>query len=188
MTKIAYLPLFALTLSLPASVPAWSQSASKTAENDAKQKDGPRYINTRASFEEVLRYNGFDFKVETYEGKDYLVVDVDGIKTIVTFYGKDNDLDSMQFYAGFVKSSATQQRMNEWNQGHRFTRAYIDIDGDPALEMDVNFAFGGVGERQLEDTLAVWEMSVSKFHTFVYENNKGCLSDNQKALMRRLRD
>ena len=180
-----------LALSAPIA-PAWGQEKATAVEeapapSPNPSKDNKRYIQSTADLGEVLRYNGFDFQKETLDGKEYLIVDVDGITTVINLYGADSELDSMQLYAGFIgDKTTTPQRMNEWNSAHRFTRAYIDSEGDPVLEMDLNFAFGGVSERQLEDSLALWELSVVKFRKFIYERDG--LFDEQKALIRKLRD
>jgi Putative bacterial sensory transduction regulator len=175
-----------LILTLPIT-PIWAQDAATVAdETITAPKDNIRYISTSKDLGEVLRYNGFDFKPDTIEGKEVLVVDVDGITTVVQFYGEDAEFDSVQLYAGFTRnSSSTVQQMNEWNSTHRFTRAYIDEQGDPVLEMDLNFAFGGVSERQLEDSLALWELSVVTFHTFIYDKNK--VRGDAKTFIKKIR-
>ena len=75
--------------------------------------------------------------------------------------------------------------MNEWNGRYRYTRAYIDAEGDPVLEMDINFAFGGLSERQFEDWLALWELSLTAFRAFIYTGDAS--SDAAKAFLRQLR-
>ena len=60
------------------------------------------------------------------------------------------------------KSDSRAERMNAWNLGKRFTKAYTDGKGDPAIEMDVNLA-GGVTRRNLEETFSLWTFSMGKF-------------------------
>lgn len=176
-----------LILSVPITPICAQGQAAVTDESAGTAKDKTRFVTTSKELGEVLSYNGYDFKTETYDGKEVLVVDVDGITTIVQFFGGAPEFESVQFYAGFLAdSSSTVQRMNEWNSTYRFTRAYIDAEGDPALEMDLNFTFGGISERQLEDSLALWELSVVTFHKFIYE--KGKADDKTMDLLKKLRD
>ena len=192
------LPLSALA---PPAGPIWAQdSTAVSTGTDTASVEKTLSIKSKADVETVLRYNGFGFKTETHDGKDYLVVDVDGITTVVNFFdskgqliGDDanREMASMQLYAGFIgDSSVTPQRMNEWNRNHRFTRAYIDNEGDPVLEMDLNLAFGGVPERQLEDSLALWELSVVSFQKFVYPKSDDgkTLGDGAKSFIRKIKE
>lgn len=39
--------------------------------------------------------------------------------------------------------------MNEWNKGHRFTRAYADDGSNQVLERDLDFA-GGVTDETIK--------------------------------------
>ncbi len=180
--QIFVLPILAVIAPITA---AWAQDASTASEKSAEFS--ARYITTAKELSDVLRYNAFDFKTETFQGKEVFVVDVDGITTVVQFYGDDPEFESLQLYAGFTgDSSITEKRMNEWNSTHRFTRAYIDDEGDPVLEMDLNFTFGGISERQLEDSLALWELSVVAFRKFIYHDGK---TDNDaKTFIKKLRE
>ena len=49
-----------------------------------------------------------------------------------------NDLESMQLFAGFTQK-ASLNKINEWNRTKRYTRAYIDSEGDPGIEADLGF-------------------------------------------------
>ncbi len=148
------------------------QSAEPVAQAVAEAKQ-TKFINaTPKDIGEVLRYNGYDFKSETYDGKEVLIVDIDGITSVIQFYGKEPEFDSIQLYAGFVAEGTIERgRVNDWNKSSRFTRAYIDNEGDPVLEMDLNFSFGGIAERQLEDWLYLWEISLSSFHQHIYNKS-----------------
>jgi Putative bacterial sensory transduction regulator len=170
--------------------PAWGQETATVAEETpapTPPKGDIRYIKSSADLAEVLRFNGLEFKKQTLDGQDFLIVDVDGITTVINFHGTESELESMTLYAGFTaSSSSTVQRMNEWNSTHRFTRAYIDEEGDPVLEMDLNFTFGGVSERQLEDSLALWESSITMFRTFIY--GKDGADERTKSLLKKIGD
>ena len=83
----------------------------------------------------------------------------------VMFYECTNNEDcrSIQFRAAFdLADGTTADRMNEWNENERWTRAYVDDEGDPILEYDVNFE-GGVSPDNFQDSLRVWERSLGRF-------------------------
>ena len=51
--------------------------------------------------------------------------------------------------------------MNAWNRDRRFGKAYIDADGDIAIEMDVNL-WGGVTPKNLDDTFDWWRIVLER--------------------------
>lgn len=91
-------------------------------------------------------------------------------KFSVYFYGcKDNEnCASVMLKAGYnLNDGMTASKINEWNRKKRFSKAYIDDEGDPFLEMDVNLAFDGVGDKSFADTLDWWRISVEGFEEFI---------------------
>jgi len=93
-----------------------------------------------------------------------------GSDFLVYFYNCTDNTDcrSVQFYAGYdTPNSATIERMNEWNTGNRFGRAYLGTDGIARIEMDVDLDDGGMSEALFEDNLQFWEAVMAKFETFV---------------------
>ena len=73
---------------------------------------------------------------------------------------------AIQFWAWFQAPSITSADMKEWNQSERFGKAYLDSDGDPNIEWDVNL-FGGVTYRNLDDNFDWWRLVLEKFGKFV---------------------
>ena len=90
----------------------------------------------------------------------------------VYFYGCTNHLHctTMQFYAGFKESKADTTKINEWNRTKRFGRAYIDTDGQPAVEMDVDLDDGGMSKALFIDNLEFWQALMKAFPDFIYGN------------------
>lgn len=70
--------------------------------------------------------------------------------------------ESLQFHCGWTSTDATLRRVNAWNQGKRFSRAYIDDDGDPHLELDLDLA-GGVTDDRVVDFLKTCLASLEAF-------------------------
>ena len=58
--------------------------------------------------------------------------------------------------------------MNEWNKAHRFSRAYIDKDGDPCIEGDLDLDSGGMSRALFLDNLETWGSLVGSFKAKVY--------------------
>jgi hypothetical protein len=76
-----------------------------------------------------------------------------------------NDGTSIMFRSGFRDSNATPRKVNEWNRSRRFSRTYLDADGDPNLELDLDLK-GGVSEIRLLGYLRTCRLS---FTTWVDE-------------------
>lgn len=70
---------------------------------------------------------------------------IDGIKLIVII---GDDRDTLQVFVGFGDDTFTLRQMNDWNQKHRFGRAYLNDNGKPCLEMDLSLV-GGVSRAHV---------------------------------------
>ncbi len=95
---------------------------------------------------------------------------VSSTKFKVYFYGcTDNtQCTSIQFGAGYdLKSGISALKVNEWNTKKRFAKAYIDDEGDPFLEMDINTDFDGIGIKNFEDSMDLWRSLVEDFEDFI---------------------
>jgi hypothetical protein len=89
-----------------------------------------------------------------------------GAKFHVFFFNctKNSDCRTVQFFAGYRKDGTVDMnQINEWNRTHRFSRAYIDKEGDPVIEMDVNLDEGGLSSALFIDNLKVWENLLGQF-------------------------
>ena len=95
---------------------------------------------------------------------------VSDTKFSVYFYGcEDNDnCSSILIKAGYdLNNGISALKINEWNREKRFTKAYIDDEGDPYLEMDVNLDYEGVGNQNFADNLDWWRLLVEDFEEFI---------------------
>ncbi|GAC1400590.1 MAG: YbjN domain-containing protein [Pyrinomonadaceae bacterium] len=96
-----------------------------------------------------LKENTFKFKFDDYP---------------VILFNKERN---MQLYAGF-KAKASIEKVNEWNKTHRFSRAYIDGEGDPVIEADLDFD-GGVPVDAIKEFIKTFRLSVTAFVKFLKE-------------------
>lgn len=84
----------------------------------------------------------------------------------VFFYNCTNHLNcaTVQFHSGYtVTPRITLDQINDWNKSQRFGRAYLDKDGDPILEMDVDLDDGGVVPLLFIDNMEFWVAILPKF-------------------------
>jgi Putative bacterial sensory transduction regulator len=88
-----------------------------------------------------------------------------GSNFVVTFYGcKDNrDCKTVTFYAGWTGTNTSLNQINEWNKVKRFSRAYIDKDGDPVMEFDIDLDDGGMSQPLFIDNVQFWEVAIAAF-------------------------
>ena len=91
-----------------------------------------------------------------------------GANFTVYFYDCEKDrCRALQFSSGFdLKDGMTLAKINEWNKGNRYLKAYLDEDNDPYVEYDVNVNAGRTFSG-LSDDLAVWTQGVGRFTTFI---------------------
>jgi hypothetical protein len=119
---------------------------------------------TREQIREVLQTNGFGS--ELIEGKDNILrIIISGMRGSLII-----GQASLQFYAAASKVGSEDQMLravNLWNLEKRFSRSYVDRDGDPVLELDLDL-HGGVTYERVEDflttvtkSLLAWTMHMS---------------------------
>jgi hypothetical protein len=88
-----------------------------------------------------------------------------GVNFDVYFYDCDSNgrCPSVQFAAGFSMTTAVpRDRLNAWNNSHRYMRAYVQPSGGLYGEIDMILAPGGTTE-QLEDYRTLWNDLIVKF-------------------------
>ncbi|MDQ7070451.1 MAG: YbjN domain-containing protein [Rhodobacterales bacterium] len=130
-------------------------------------------ITATDAYEVMTRMQKFGFIASMEadsDGDPKIVSRVSDTKFRVYFYGCENNdnCSSLHFRAGYdLANGITASKMNEWNREKRFAKAYIDDEGDPFLEMDVNLDFEGVGDENFEDSLDWWRLLVEDFEEFI---------------------
>ncbi|MFD2237352.1 YbjN domain-containing protein [Aureimonas populi] len=100
---------------------------------------------------------------------------IEGTSFVIYFYDCD-DLDAncntVSFAAGWEVSGLTVEQVNAWNRDKRFGRAYLDTEGEPVLEMDVNLK-GSVSAENFEDTVDWWRVVMADFTSNVVKAAPG---------------
>lgn len=73
----------------------------------------------------------------------------------------------IELYAGFSGGQRIPlERINGWNARTRFARAYLDEDGDPALQMDLSLQ-GGLSPDSLKLHLETWGAALETYAAFL---------------------
>ena len=75
---------------------------------------------------------------------------------------------TVTFHSGYDLTTAPSlDRMNEWNRGKRFGRAYLDKENDPILEMDVDLDDGGLSTLLFIDNVEFWASVLGEFEKHI---------------------
>ncbi len=114
------------------------------------------------SITEALKNEGYAATKDTPgQGEESTVLwKLDGSKCHIMPYDEGH---SIQFYVCFSETSATLDKVNEWNRSKRFSRSYLDEEGDPCLELDLDLA-GGITKDRLVDYFKTCAVSFEQWH------------------------
>ena len=66
-----------------------------------------------------------------------------------------------------LPKAVSLEKINVWNRSQRFGRAYLDTEGDPVLEMDVDLDDGGVSRALFSDNLEFWTSVLGRFEEHI---------------------
>jgi len=116
------------------------------------------------------------FGSSTLESDDYgdplITGRVEGSKYGIYFYGcKENrNCKDIQFSAAWAGYDISLHRINEWNKTKRYGKAYLDNDGDPAIELSVNLTYG-VSRDNFDDTIDWWVITMKEFEKYIQSAN-----------------
>lgn len=84
----------------------------------------------------------------------------------VYFYNctSNTDCRTIQFSSAYSRDKKpTAASMNEWNNGHRFARAYVTEKGTARVEMDLDLDDGGMSKLLFEDNVEYWVTLMAQF-------------------------
>lgn len=78
---------------------------------------------------------------------------------------QNRDCAELNFYAGFIDVKPSLDEINTWNASKRFGRAYLDVDRDASIEMDVNLK-EGITRDNLASNFELWRLVFVQFAKF----------------------
>ncbi len=73
-----------------------------------------------------------------------------------------NEGEALQFHASWINTKATLNSVNAWNKDWRTAKAYLDDDGNPHVEIDLDLA-GGVTKDRIKNFMVVCRDLLVKF-------------------------
>ncbi len=163
--------LWGLLVLLAACAPTVSQTP--TVAQGQTPVQVPQVVTslTAGEMEAILREAGYRYERLQRRETGELVVFSLRMRDLgaLLFLGdcKGGRCESLQLVSVFgMRNRPTLQRINAWNQEKRFSRAYLDKDGDPVLESDLRLT-DGVTRETVVSFLKIFEISLSAFATWI---------------------
>ncbi|MFN0113546.1 MAG: YbjN domain-containing protein [Paracoccaceae bacterium] len=97
------------------------------------------------------------------EGAPVIRGRIEGTRYSVFFFGCEDgkDCTDIQFWSYLPAPQDALGAVNDWNRERRFGKAYVDSEGDIAIEFDVNL-WGGVSPKNLDDTFDWWRVVLER--------------------------
>ena len=118
----------------------------------------------------IIQDLGFQAKLEKDNVGDPVIrSSSNGVEFGIYFYEcKGNKrCKSLHFSVGYdLVDGASLDTVQQWNADKRFTSAYLDDDGDPFLQMDINTE-GGITQQNFEKSFGLWQTLKGEFEQFI---------------------
>jgi hypothetical protein len=89
-----------------------------------------------------------------------------GSETVLVLVGSEKN--TVMKFRYTTSRKAALSLLNEWNRKRKFTKAYVDQDGDTTLEMDLDFA-GGITEARVVDAVRTFAQSLDLFKKELFD-------------------
>lgn len=121
---------------------------------------GSQVVETITSEQMRSLFHDQGFSNVEIDSDDDLIVRMQGYGILVFVRG--NNYSNIQYRFSVGGTSTTMRDVNDWNRSKKFTKAYLDNDGDPVLEMDVDLE-GGVTWKRIEDSILTYNQSLVAF-------------------------
>jgi len=123
------------------------------------------------SVAEFFRGEGVEPAVEKDNVGDPLInVDYYGSEFSIYFYGcvDGADCDTIQFFSGYkTNGSVRLSKINDWNTGNRYARAYNSEGGSARIEFDVYLGNAGVTSDDFASLVGVWVQAMKDFEEHI---------------------
>lgn len=122
----------------------------------------------------LLRSKGNKVDIRGAANERYIWVEnPDAYTYSIDVMGCDQDTQknckSVQFHSGFTaEKPVTPDALMGYTRDHRFGRAFLDSEGQPAIQYDINLAGEGVSEALFLENVELWEVMIEIFGDFVF--------------------
>jgi hypothetical protein len=123
---------------------------------------------TLEEMEAILKEAGYRSERVEEDAEVFFLLRMGGLKAGLFLVDcKEGRCGSLQLYARFsMEKPPTLERINAWNREKRFSRAYLNEDGKPVLESELDLE-GGVTWQAIISFLETFEISLSRFATWI---------------------
>lgn len=111
---------------------------------------------TLEAIAETMRREGWAISIR--EGR-FIEWRIEGYKTQI-FLGDNGK--SIQFHAAFGDEQVALAKVNEWNRTKRFSKSYLDNEGNPHIELDLDYG-GGITEARVVGFLRTCRLSFERW-------------------------
>ena len=132
-------------------------------------------VADHAQVQSALQDAGFRAEIEGEGADRFISSGSSGYNFGVFFYGCNDageECKTVQFYAAFTPTKKpTLKQMNEYAMNHRWGRVYIDAEGDPVIEMDVDLEDGGMSPELFKDNIEYWAAVMNAYAEWVFDNS-----------------
>jgi hypothetical protein len=143
-----------------AAAPAAAQKGNRL-ETTASGQGGVINKMTPSDVEELLRDMGYEFERLSGENTAYRF-QLAG-RPVVIFLSRTGM--NLQLWTYLTGRKVSLDQINSWNRSKRFSRAYLDDDGDPNVEYDIDLE-GGVTLGAVREGIETFEAVVTAFKDF----------------------
>lgn len=150
----------AMALTFAAAAPATAQTSGAIPNGGVTAQELQRFLQSKGLPAEVKRGDN---------GQQYLASKADDIIFTIILYDCNSPprCASVRFVADFdVDERMSAAKANEWNVQKRYVKAYIDENGDPSIDYDVNTSPGKTWEG-FDDDFGVWVGLMTDFTKFI---------------------
>lgn len=155
--------------SVLAQQPPKTSNANAAAESITKATDSTVVTSmTLEVFQKIVQGMGFECtRGKDGNGKDetFFTFKAEGYK-VAAFVP---DPGFLELYNAFTDVAPTPAIVNEWNQTNRFSRAYVDKDGNATIEDDL-IVSGGVTRENVEIFVKTFRDTVSRWARFAIDH------------------
>ena len=129
---------------------------------------GVRTGITPGEMEALLKAGSYRYERVEEGGSVYFHLRLAGLMAVLFLQDcREGSCESLLLYAGFsTDNPPSLELVNEWNREKRFSRAYLDEEGDPVLEADLDLA-GGVADGAIRAFLDLFEENLRAFAAWI---------------------
>lgn len=170
MLLVAALVFGATTaLAQPVTTPAPTPAVTPTPPAPPRPRPAQITTLTNETLVTALVRAGFAAEVKTEAGQSFAIAKMGGQAFQAVLSGCQSPgvaCTDIELFAGFSGQRIAWERLNGWNARTRFTRAFLDEQRNPALQMDIS-VLGGVSPEALKSSLATWGSALDTFSLFL---------------------